>query len=145
MSELKELHPYLYKRVRLKGIVFSLLGLSSIFSGPLDRLVHSTRIANGAGIDPTITGIIFLAIGLYILITLYGKGKSYLHSRWGLYAALVYALFWEFVLLLLAIKQSLTTVSIFILWGYLTYNLLIITRDTAWEGAELVRELREED
>lgn len=143
-SELKTLHPYLYRRIRLKGILFSLLGLSSIFSVQLDAFFHAQRNTS-AGLSSTITGSIFLAIGIGILYGLYGGPKLYEKvSRKFLYAALTYALFWEFTLLFLAFAKHITTVSIFILWGYLVYNLLLVSRDSGWKGAEIVREIRDD-
>lgn len=145
MSELRTLHPYLYKRVQLKGIVFSLIGLSQMFAPYIDRLLHTERDTNGSGIPALWSGLIFFIIGAAILGFLYSSPQGYKKSRKAMWVAFFYALFWEFVLLALVITQSITTLAIFILWGYLTYNLFLIARDSAWEGAEIVREVRKED
>lgn len=142
ISELKQLHPYLFKRVQLKGILFTLLGLSSMFSHQIDAFFHSER-NNVVGVSVYYTGAIFLILGLGILYSLYSAPNRYKLARKFLYGCLVYALFWEFVLLMLAFTKHISTVSIFILWGYLTYNLLLISKDSAWEGAEIIKEIQE--
>ena len=141
-SELKTLHPYLYKRVRLKGILFTALGLSSIFHTFLDHLFHTVRNTAG-GINPVYTGLIFVILGVGILYGLYTGKDRYKLSRIFLYGSFIYAVFWEFVLILLAFTQHISTLSIFILWGYLTYNLFILSSDSAWAGAEIVKEVIE--
>lgn len=143
ISELKQLHPYLFKRVQLKGILFTLLGLSSIFAHQLDTFFHAER-NNVVGVSVYFTGGIFLFLGLGILYSLYSAPNRYKLARKFLYGCLIYALFWEFVLLMLAFAKHISTVSIFILWGYLTYNLLLISKDSAWEGAEIIKEIQDE-
>lgn len=143
MSELKNIHPYLYKRIRLKGIIFALLGLSSIFAGKIDHLVHATRNTGATGMSPIITGGIFLVISAGILTTLYGSPLGYKKSRKWLLVGFIYAIFWSIILFLLAITRNVSTISILILWGYLTYNLWIIYSDTAWGAVELVRKVQE--
>lgn len=142
MSELKALHPYLYKRVRLKGWLFTMLGLSSIFAAHIDRWVGAVR-GNSTGLPSWLTGSVFLILGLGVLIGLYGKPNWYTTARKFLYGCAVYALFWEFVLIGLMFTKNISTVSIFLLWGYLTYNLILVARDSGWEGAEIVKEIQE--
>lgn len=141
-SKLKSYHPYLYRRVQLKGILFTLLGLSSVFARQLDTFFHAER-NNVVGVSSLLTGGVFLLIGLAILAGLYFGEENYKKSRKALYVAFGYALFWEIALVALAFNKHISTVSIFILWGYLTYNLFLVASDSGWEGAELVKEIRE--
>lgn len=140
-SDLKELHPYLYRRVRLKGWLFSLLGLSSIFHTQLDALFHTER-NNAPGISMLITGVIFLVIGVGILIGLYAGKHTWSLSRYFLIASAIYAIFWEFILVQLLITKHISTVSVFLLWGYLTTNLCLIATDSAWGGVILLNAYR---
>lgn len=143
MTGLKTLHPYLYRRVFIKGILFGALGVTQIFSPYLNNLLHIEPSPNSTGIPTLYTGLVFLIIGFMILRNVAQKTERYKRARKWLYAAAVYALFWEFVLLMLVITQNISTSSLFVLWSYLTYNIFLVARDTGWEGAELVKEIRE--
>lgn len=148
MSELKRLHPYLYKRVQLKGVTFTLLGLALIIPQHLPKVgnyisqeqANSTRLYEAVSYD--IWGAIFTIIGLGILFSL-KDNRSHTATRPWLVAAYFYAVFWLFALLLAVVTGNARSASIVILWGYLTYNLWVINHDTGWEGAALVKAAKE--
>jgi hypothetical protein len=141
-SELKILHPTLFNRVRLKSVVFILLGLSQVFIALVDRIA-ADRVALSP-IPYPLTGAIFILIGMGIGYGLYKGTNTYRTSRLFLAAALVYAMFWEVLLLGSLFTGNPSTAGIVILWGYLTTNLYIILKDVGWEGIALARAVEEE-
>lgn len=138
---LKFLHPYLYKRVRLKVFLFNALGLSLIFANFLDQTF--AKRGNVSHLPNLLTGAIFCAIGTTIGLGLWVfTQKFYRLARFGLVAAFVYALFYLFLLLVTVVFGGhVSTASLVILWGYMTYNLFIIIGDTGWSGAALLNEI----
>jgi hypothetical protein len=138
MSNLKSLHPYLHRRIRLKGIVHVLLGLAILLS--LTGVSARTGLARYVPYE--FWGVVFLAIGLGILYNLW-KDKRKLTRAW-LKIAFYYAALWFLSLVVGVIFTGLSGLSIVILWGYLTYNLWYISKDTGWEGAVLLKEIKEQ-
>lgn len=147
-SHLKDLAPYLYKRVRLKSILHFLLGASLIFSANLPggantTTVDRTQLNYYFGYD--LLGAIFVIIGLGIAYGLYsGTNKYHIARRW-LFVAWIYAMFFFLSLVMGVLFSSPRSAPLVILWGYLTYNLWILTKDTAWAGAEIVKEIKRRD
>jgi hypothetical protein len=149
MSELRKLHPYLFRRVQLKGITFTLLGLALIIPTHISSVntyinsnqADSTRLYESVPYD--VWGAIFVVIGLGILWTLRYQGSDYKASRPWLKAAFYYALFWLFALVLAVVTGNARSASIVILWGYMTYNIWLIGHDSGWEGASILKEYQE--
>lgn len=145
MLKLKQLHPGLYQRVRLKGLTYTGLGLGLIVAEHTpSRLTVENLDRSGVErlLSYDILGAIFIIIGVGILYGLsQGFSKHYL-SRFWLKVAFAYAMFWEVVLLLTIILVSPRSLSVMVLWTYLTYNLWYVAHDPGWEGAEILKEMQ---
>lgn len=141
-SELKTLHPYLYKRVRLKALLFTALGLSQLFSFYVDQVAAERNVVSH--IPFHITGTIFILIGIGIAYGLFKGAHDYRISKVFLRIAFFYALFWELLIVLSVITESPSTAGVMILWTYLTYNLYIVGSDSGWDGVELLREIKKD-
>lgn len=147
IANLKTLHPYLYKRVRLKALVFTGLGLAFYLNTYLDQIgitagaSQSSAIVNAVGMN--VLGAIFLLIGLSIAGVLRFAPDNWKLMRICLWVAFVYALLWLFILIFAVVFDQPRASSVLVLWAYMTYNLFIISSDSGWGGAELVKQIRE--
>lgn len=144
-QSLKQLHPYLYARVRLKATVNILLGLSLIFSTHLPSAIN-TRTAQASQLDYILPfevwGAIFLVLGIGILIGLRENDINYRWTRRFLSASFIYSFFWLVVLVLTIIAGYPRTASVMILWGYWVYNQFLIIRDPSWAALKIVVEAK---
>lgn len=134
---LKDVHPYLYRRVKLKAVVHLLLGIAILLS--LTGVQNRTELVGYLPYE--IWGLIFIILGSGIAYSLWRNNPT--KTKTWLLMAFVHALLWLTALVVSAILNGISGLSIIILWGYLTYNLWYLVHDTGWEGAELVREYRE--
>lgn len=146
MNNLKRFHYGLYKRVRTKGIVFTLLGLVLIFSTQLGH-VAQTSVANQSLLAQwagyPFMGILFVIIGAGLLLSLMFGKNNWRMSRQFLLAAFFYAVFWLTLIIVTTINGRPQSGSVLILWGYLCNNLWDVYHDAGWEGAALVRKALE--
>lgn len=148
MTNLKEDHAYLYKRVRLKAIVHIYFGLVFLLfpadANPKNGAISA--IQNGIGNSLKYFGIGYLIIGVMITIGLFLSRRNYLFARQSMAIATAFNLFW--VLLILAATFQHTTRGLaYVLGqsGYLTYNCYLIWNDPGWKAIRIVKEIKREN
>lgn len=146
MNKLKEIHPYLYLRVKVKGITAIALGASLIFSDWLARkhIIDSNHPPISEYLSYDILGAIFIVLGAGVIYTsILNPKRNYRMTKVFLHALFLYALFWAFVLIVSTITGRPRTSAVMILWLYYTYNLHLIVQDTGWKAVELVKQIKE--
>lgn len=141
MIALKHDHPYLYRRVRVKAILFIFLALSLLFATPEGVAAAKNSIV-GDNLNIIIPGFIFLIIGLAMLAGLYISRNTYKFLRLAVSAAAGYALFWLMVFVVSFFVGKIKGFFLIGLWSYLTYNLFIVVTDPAWSMLYLLQEFR---
>lgn len=144
MNELKQIHPHLYRRVRLKAITLTFLGLSLIFAqftgATQPQNAQSSLVGQLVGYD--ILGVIFVVIGMGIFYGILKSKNTYQTARRWTYAGFMYCLFWFFVLAATVLSGKPATSSVLILWAYFTYNLFYVSRDPAWTGIRIYKHIK---
>lgn len=142
---LKQIHPDLYKRVKLKATTNTALGLALILGPRLDTINVNTNVANGTELwrylPFDVWGFIFVAIGVSIFYGLFRPKNTYRFSRTALFMAFIYAAFWEASLLISVFSGAGRSASVLVLWSYFTYHLWLTARDSAWKGVEIIKKV----
>lgn len=139
---LKQLHPYLNARVRLKGTVNILLGLSLLLSDHLPGgLSTSTAQSSllGEFISFDVWGSIFLILGLGIMYGIHRGREGFPLTRWFLRMSLLYSFFWFVVLILTVITGETRTSAVMILWGYWVWNQWLVSTDPGWGALPIIK------
>jgi hypothetical protein len=148
MANLKQDHNYLYKRVRLKAILHTGLGLVLIIF-PLDKspsggAVSTVQLHLGDAL--TIFGWLYLLIGILIWVGIYTSKHNYRWTRLAMFLAVVYNTIWLTILFAILAQRTTRSIAyIIVLYTYLTYNCWLVFRDPGWEAIKVVKEIKERE
>lgn len=145
MATLKEDHSYLYKRVRLKMIMFFLLGITLTF---LPKQIGATQ-RNSAiltNFPIEVFGVIYLVIAAGIMIGLFKPDQTYSFARRILTVGVIYNIFWVLLFMLLLINNpSQGTGWGLFMYGYFTYNTWLVRGDPGWNAIAIVKRITDDD
>ena len=149
MPDLRQDHSYLYKRVRLKMILHTALGLVLLLlpsSVPGQSQPQTTGVNTIVSHTLTYFGAVYLLIGLLLGIGLFRPGKTYRFLRGALTFAALYNTMWLLIIIAIAVQTHLnrSIAYIGVIYGYLTYNLWYVRNDPGWRAIEVVKEFRKE-
>lgn len=138
---LDRVHHELYKRVRLKAIVFLLTGLSLVFG----------RIPSNSSPEYTLRvllfnlpfwAVAFITIAIGIMIGTRIAWRNYLVSKIFLGISMAFAIMWilAFVLTVLTEPKAPSTFFLFVIvfWSYFTYHLWHVVSDKQWIMVDLL-------
>lgn len=141
MTNLRTDHPYLYRRVRLKAIVHTLLGFILIFIPAEASSRSKLEFIQWFGLMNL--GIIYLVIGMIIILGLFRPNDTYAIARLGIKLSFIYNLL-IFIGLCTVFFQNNTTASFIVLYGYLTHNIFHVLSDPGWKAISLVKKMTDE-
>jgi uncharacterized membrane protein len=147
MSNLKEDHAYLYKRVRLKAIMHVYIGLVFMLF-PVDADPKNgalSTVQHGIGDALVFIGGAYLLIGVLIAIGTILSRRNYAFARSAMSLATIFNAFWVLLILLATIQHNTRGLAYVLgLSGYLAYNCLLIWKDPGWAGIRIVKQMESE-
>lgn len=145
MANLAQEHPYLFKRVRLKAIMHTMIGLVLAFVPSINLDQNITNINATVGKHTLWFGLVYILIGVLISIGLFLSKRNYGFARKAMMVAFIYNLFWCLIYVAIYVQHPSKGVAyIAVLYLYLTYNLFLIFSDPGWRAIEIVKDYREE-